>query len=145
MPEPTYFGRVQQGTELVLALQCTNVDGEPEDPASPPYVQVALDAATPTWITSRRMPSHLRRVEDGVFRLPLFLDTLYSTTGRYLVIFKWLDSDGVAHTKAGSFHLMPGGDGDGAVIAISAIGRPDAAYLLTQCDSGRLVRKRNPR
>lgn len=140
-----YFGRVQQGQELVLSLQCTDVDGVAEDPASIPWVQVYLDAGSPTIVSSRPIPAEARRVEDGVFRLSLFLDTLYSTAGRYLVLLKWKDSDGIAHVRTGSFHLLPGGSADGSVISIHSLIRQDASYLMAQCDSGRLIRKRNPR
>lgn len=143
--EMAYFGRLQQGMELIIVLQCTDDYGTPEDPSALPWVQIYRDAATPELLTSKQMPAEARRVEDGIFRLSLFLDTLYSTEGRYLVLMKWLDSNGVAHVRTGSFHLLPGGNPDGAVISMYSLIRQDATYLLMQCDSGRLIRKRNPR
>ena len=143
--DPIYFGRFQQGTEIAIVLQCTNIAGTPDDPDDLPSVQIYRDAATPVLVTSKQMPAEARRVEDGIFRLSLFLDTLYSTEGRYLVLMKWLDSVGVAHVRTGSFHLLPGGSPDGAVISMYSLIRQDATYLLMQHDSGRITRKRNPR
>lgn len=145
-PEVTvYFGRPQQGVEIPIVLQCTDVNDTPDNPQSIPWVQVYRDGATPSLIISKPIPADMRRVEDGLFRLSLFLDTLYSTEGRYLVLMKWIDSDGIPHVESGSFHLLPGGAADGAVISMYSLIRQDATYLLMQCDSGRLVRKRNPR
>lgn len=140
-----YFGRAQQGDELILSLQCHDANLLPEDPQSPPYVQIYLDGEPPELLESLPMPSDMRRVEDGLFRLNLPLDTLYSTEGRYLVVLKWLDSDGVSHTETGSFHLLPGGSADGSVIGMCSLIRQAGAYLILQCDSGRLIRKLNPR
>lgn len=144
-PPPQYIGRIQQGSELVVVLQAADVYGHNEDPSSSPWVEIYRDGTTPALVESRRIPSDMRRVEDGVFRLPLFLDTLYTTEGRYLFVMKWLDASGTARTAVGSFHLLPGGSADGSVIALYSLVRQDAAYLMMQCDSGRLVRKRNPR
>lgn len=144
-PSELYAGRLQQGEEAVVVVQCHDAAGTPDDPDDSPSIQIYLDGATPELISSLPMPSSERRVEDGVFRIPIFLDTLYSTTGRYLVVVKWLDGDGVARVQTGSFHLLPGGNADGAVIAMCNLNRRDATYLMTQCDSGRLIRKRNPR
>ena len=92
-----------------------------------------------------KMASHLRGVATGLFCLPVFLDTLYGTAGRYLAVFKWTDSGGVAHHKPASFYILPGGNADGAIIGMFSILRPDASYLIHQNDSGRLIRGRNPR
>lgn len=142
--EPVYFGRFQQGTEVPLTLQTDSADGVTEDPASIPHVTIYLDDGTPGIVETLPIPADLRGVEDGVFRRPLFLNTLYGE-GRYLVVMKWLDSGGVARTQLGSFTVLPGGDADGAVIAMYQLVRPDATYLMRQCDSGRLIRGRNPR
>lgn len=140
-----YLGRYQQGVELPMVLQCTDVNDVANDPLDVPHVTIYRDGAPPTLKSSYRMAADLRGVATGLFRLPLFLDTLYSATGRHLVIFKWTDSNGVAHHKPASFHLLPGGHPDGAVISMYYILRPDASYLIHQNDSGRIIRGRNPR
>lgn len=153
-----YLGRLQQGSEIALVLQCTDADEAPDDPTYAPWVQIWQDerndngSADPddiespiTMIYSDKMPADLRGVDDGVFRLPLFLGSLYAAAGRYIAIFKWTDSDGVAHTRSASFHVLPGGSADGSVISMFFSSRADATYLVFQCDSGRLIRKPNPR
>lgn len=91
------------------------------------------------------MPADLRDVVVGLFRKPLFLGAAYSEAGRYLVLFKWLDSNNVPHVKTASFHILPNGSSDGSIIAMRYTSRPDANYLIWQCDSGRIIRKPNPR
>lgn len=142
--EPEYLGRFQQGQEVALVLQCTDADGDPEDPASTPFVQIRRDPDA-SLVETLAMPADLRSVETGLFRRPLFLGAEYSVTGRHVAIFKWLDSDGVPHVKTAHFHVLPNGSADGGVIAMCYSSRPNAAYLIYQCDSGRLIRKPNPR
>lgn len=140
-----FLGRYQQGVELPLTLQCVDAAGAPQDPAHDPVVTVYRDASPPVLIQSIPLAADMRGVVTGFFRRPLFLNHLYGTAGRYLVVFRWQDADGVAHSRAGSFTLLPGGSSDGAVIAMAYVQRPDARYLVWQTDSGRLVRGRNPR
>lgn len=158
MTDSLYLGRFQQGSEIAFVLQCTDAAGSPDDPTYLPWVQIWQDErndngttdpddieAPITLISSQQIPADLRGVEDGVFRLPHFLGSLYAVKGRYIAIFKWLDSDGIAQTRAASFHVLPGGSADGSVISMFFSNRANAAYLVFQCDSGRLIRKPNPR
>ena len=145
MTDGFYLGRFQQGTEIAIVLQCTDASNEADDPLRPPVAQIYQDGADPVLIATVTVPADLRGVERGVFRVPLFLNDNYSAPGRYLVVLKWSDLDGVARGAAGAFHLLPGGGPDGTAIAMHFSSRPDATYLLMQCDSGRLIRKANPR
>lgn len=143
----TYLGRFQQGQEIPLVLQCTDAEGSPDDPASIPQLSVFIDrgASGLQMIETVDMPADLRDVVVGLFRKPLFLGAAYSEAGRYLVLFKWLDSNNVPHVKTASFHILPNGSSDGSIIAMRYTSRPDANYLIWQCDSGRIIRKPNPR
>jgi hypothetical protein len=143
--ETLYLGRYQQGQELPLLCQCTDVNGVPQDPTQLPGVKVYRDGATPTLIESRVLSPDLRGVEDGVFRLPLFLGGLYGTAGRYIGLFLWVDQASVVHQIPFCFTLNPGGSADGAVTAMTYVERPEARFLLYSTDAGRLVRGRNPR
>lgn len=140
-----YLGRFQQGDEISLAIQCTDAAGTPDDPSEMPTATISLDGDPPEAIDVLDLAADQRGVEDGYFRRQLHLGSRYATAGRYIVVFKWLDSDSVARVATASFHLLPGGDGDGAVIAMHSSQKPDASYLLMQCDSGKLIRKANPR
>lgn len=141
----TYLGRFQQGQEIPLVLQCTDAEGSPDDPASIPRLSVFIDRSGLQIIETVDMPADLRDVVVGLFRKPLFLGAAYSEAGRYLVLFKWLDSNNVPHVKTASFHILPNGSSDGSIIAMRYTSRPDANYLIWQCDSGRIIRKPNPR
>lgn len=143
--DPLYLGRLQQGEELRLVLQCTDASGTPADPAVDPVVTIYRDVAgVPTFVESVKLAGCERGVVDGLFRKPHFLGSRYSNAGRYLLVYRWqVGANGF--TRAGSFFLIPGGSADGAAIAMSFVARPDANHLLTQTDSGQLVRGRNPR
>lgn len=142
---PAFLGRFQQGQELPLHLQCVNATGGAGDPTDLPRASVYRDGASPAFVETVELAADLRGVVAGYFRRGLFLDNLYSTAGRYLVVFKWTDSNTVAHCRVASFMLLPGGSADGAVISLKHVERPDASYLLYQTDAGRLIRGRNPR
>lgn len=139
-----YLGRFQQGAEVSLVLQCTDASDTPDEPSDCPVAQVYLDGATPSLIETLSMPADLRGVETGLFRRPLFLGSAFEA-GRYLIVSKWNDSDGVAHVAMSAFHILPGGSSDGAVIAMAQMNRPESSFLVFQCDSGRILRKANPR
>lgn len=143
--ECQYLGRFQQGVEIPLLLQCVNAEREADDPLDVPHATVYRDGVPPVLVETRALAATLRGVAAGVFRLPLFLGSSYATAGRHLVVYRWVDSDGVARCTTGSFVLLPGGSADGAVVGMHHVARPDARYLLYQTDSGRLIRGRNPR
>ena len=141
-----YLGRFQQGQEIQLVLQCVDANDAPDDPADVPVCSIYQDDdSAPTLLETVKLAADLRGVTTGLFRLPHFLGQKYDTAGRYLLIFRWQDSDDVGHCRVGSFHLLPGGSADGAVISMAYIERPDARHLIWQTDSGRLIRGRNPR
>ncbi len=140
-----FLGRYQQGQEIPLSLQCVNAAGGADDPQELPRVSVYRDGSGPAFVQTVEMAADLRGVATGFFRRGLYLDNLYGTAGRHLAVFKWQDSDGVAHCRTATFMLLPGGSADGAVIAAKYVERPDASYLLYQTDAGRLIRGRNPR
>jgi hypothetical protein len=140
-----YLGRYQQGEELPLRVQCVDAAGAPADPAAVPAATVYRDGATPTLLETVALAAQLRGVEVGVFGRPHFLGPLYATAGPHKVLYRWQDAGGVAHCLPAYFTLLPGGDADGAVIALAYAERPDARYLIYQTDGGRLVRGRNPR
>lgn len=142
---PEYLGKYQQGSEIPLTLQCVDVDDAPDVPSTHPVARVLFDSATPTHLETRKLGACDQGIKDGVFRLSLFLGSLYSTAGRYLVVFKWSDSDSVAHTRISYFTVNPGGSPEGATIAMHSVERPNAGYLLRQTDSGEIIRSKNPR
>lgn len=143
--EPIYAGRVQQGEELLLTLSCTTEDMVPEDPDFYPRVSVYRDAEPPALVETTRLAAADRGAAAGLFRLPLFLGPLYETPGQYLLVFRWQTQAGVGRSVPGSFQLLPGGDADGHVVAQAFVARPDGNTLIAQCDSGRIIRGRNPR
>lgn len=143
--ETFYLGRLSQGTEIQLVLECRTALGLGEDPLHAPIVSIYRDGATPTLLENLTMPAYLRGVAVGIFRLPHFLGSSYSVAGRHLLVFRWVDAAGRARQRVGSFYLTPGGSADGSVTAMHYVNRPDARYLMYSTDGGRLLRGRNPR
>jgi hypothetical protein len=143
--DPLYLGRFQQGQDIPLVCQCTDADGVPADPASAPVATVYQSGSDVTLIETRTLAALDRGVVAGMFSLGLFLGSLYSNPGRYLVVYRWADQDGVGHSVPCSFVLLPGGSATGAVVSMTSVRRPDSHYLLYQTDAGQLLRGRNPR
>lgn len=145
MEGSAYLGRFQQGQEIPLTVQCTDAADSPDIPSAQPEVKIWRDGATPTVIEVRKLGAYNQGVIDGLFRLPLFLGWQYSAAGRYLVVFKWIDSNSVAHTRCAAFTLNAGGDAVGSTIGLHYVERPNASYLIRQTDAGVLIRSKNPR
>lgn len=140
-----YLGRYQQGEELPLAVRTTDAAGAPADPQAEPVATIYRDGAALTRVKQVALAAHDRGAVAGAFRLPLFLGAEFSTAGRYLAVIRWATAGGAARCRTDCFHVLPGGDADGAVVALTFVARPDANHLVMQTDSGRLVRGRNPR
>lgn len=139
-----YLGRFQRGQELVVVARCLTAL-EPDDPTAAPVLTIYRGASPPVQAYQAVMAADQRGVEEGAFRLAVFLGQAFVGTGRHLVVVRYPDGGGTARVGVGSFHLTPGGSADGAVIALHPVERPNARFLVQQLDSGRLLRGRNPR
>lgn len=136
-----YLNRLQQGMNLFVWCR-TATAGAPEWPDSRPFVEVWNPSLTKIEVAD--MASYLPGVAEGIFRATFFLGPLYETTGRYMVIVRWVQ-DGVPQLLAGSFELTGGGNSAGTIISMTEVARPDARYLLTSTDAGTISRRKNPR
>lgn len=142
MTDLGYLGRHQLGVEVPVALRTETAGGEPGWPDSPPVLTVL--AADGTRALQRTMGADLQGDAPGTFRLGVYLGEDFAA-GRYAVVARWADTAGEPRVAAGHLDVLPGGGADGAVISMAFHPRPDANYLVTQHDSGLLIRRRNPR
>lgn len=139
----SFWGRYQQGSEIPFTIRTRRATGLPEwvDPAP------VLEVWSPTMVkvVSRTMAAYQPGIIVGVYRLPVFLGSLFAGTGKYSVVIRWTDTTSTPVQDAGSFDLLANGNVNGTIIAMTEVDRPDARYLLTFLDSGRILRRKNPR
>jgi len=141
-----YLGRYQRGSEIYITLQATKQDGvTPDVPESAPFIQVYIDGNPPLLLQTVVMSAYQPGAFPGSFRASMFLGNLYTSTGDHFCVVRWVDSDGLPCTQAYRFELIAGGDGNGSIISMTEVVRPDARYLLCQTDAGNLIRRKNPR
>lgn len=141
-----YRGRYLLGEYVPLLLYCRNGSGTPSVPDNAPLMRVysssglVLDGTVPL---SRKMAIEDRYVLDGVFKDKLHLGSLFST-GPYRVVYTYAVS-GTAYGDEDRFEVKAGGHSDGAGISMFHYPNPRNDSVLVQCESGRLIRRRNPR
>lgn len=140
-----YLGRYAQGSEIPLTIHTGTAAGAPEWPAAAPFVEVWKDGSPLVRLVADRMAAYQPGVRAGVFRLGILLGALFSAAGRYFVVVRWTDSNGIPVQVAGSFELLAGGSARGTVTSMTEVVRPDARYLLTATDAGVILRRKNPR
>lgn len=136
----TYRGRYQLGRFLPLAIRCRDADGIPVEPDTAP---VALVAGPSGAIDSLRLGIRDRFQLTGYFQTNLRLDSRF-TVGNYQVLYTW-SIGGTAYSEQDDFEVLPGGHADGAALSLFYVPRPQADYLLLGMDSGKILRRRNPR
>ena len=136
------LGRYQLGQEVPLALQCLLGDA-PDTPDSHPTFEVRADASA-SWTIYNRIAADEQGITVGFFRQPMMLDARFAA-GRYTVRFRWQDSGANHRTEMHSFQVLPGGNADGAIIAMHHAERPQGRFLIMQTDTGLLKRGLNPR
>lgn len=135
-----YRGRYQLGQAVELTLACRDASDTPAVPTNVPRLKVWTPAGA--LLRFQDLPPLERYTQTGLFHARLILDSTF-TAGLYRVTYYWsvgsfrgLDEDG--------FEVMPGGDADGAVVALHWFSRPQAKFLVQSLDSGKLVQGRNP-
>lgn len=134
------LGSYRQGERMPLTLQCRAASLAPVLPLTAPRATVQGGPASVRYVFLLPPvdPAHAA----GLFGLVMHLDRRFQP-GRYGVRFEF-DDAGSPRARAASFTVLPGGNPDGSVIAMYALHRPEAEFLLQQLDSGKLVKGRNP-
>lgn len=135
-----YYGRYIPGDTVGLAVVCTDANGVPTLPDQAPVAVICSGSAQ---VATLRLPVHERHVVTAFFHHPIQLDTRFAT-GHYRVVYQYTLS-GVAFSKVASFEVAAGGHADGPGLALFYFARPASDFVLMQADSGRIIRRRNPR
>jgi hypothetical protein len=136
-----YLGRYSQGDYVLLSVWTRNANGTPLLPDSAPVASISQGTQL---VQSLPMPIRDRFAVVGFFQFPLLLGTLY-TAGQYRVLFQWTIS-GTAYADVAGFEVVGvAGHPDGAGLAMIWYARPTSNFVLVQTESGRIIRRRNPR
>lgn len=135
-----HLGRYTLGDTLAIPVWCRDSSGTPAEPTNAPVATVSSDTAL---VASYRLPICDRYASTGFFSLPVQLGSAY-TTGSYRVVVQYTISS-TAYAYAASFEVVAGGHADGPALACYYFARPTSDFIIMQCDSGRVVRRRNPR
>lgn len=136
-----YLGRYQLGVEVPLSVRTTNSAGSAALPAACPSIDVYSDSAKV--VSGKQIPISDRYGVTALFRHGLFLSQLY-TAGRYEVAYRWVIGS-YEGGQVDTFEVLAGGDGDGSVISMYHLRKPQASWIVQQRDSGKIMKGRNPR
>ncbi len=136
----SYLGRYMLGQRIFLGVRCLGAAGVPSLPDEAPVAQVYSSTAL---VLSLRLPIQDRQDLDGWFGASLLLDSRF-VEGPGRVLYQYTVS-GTAGGQVDQFEIVPGGQADGAGLALVYYSRPASDFVLQQVDSGRLLRRRNPR
>lgn len=134
------LGRYQLGEIVPLSVWCRSAVLTPTEPAQAPVATIMSSTAQ---VASIRLPIQDRYGSTAFFQYPLQLDGRFAT-GDYSVVVQYTIG-GVPLADVLTFTVVGGGNFDGAALSMFYYRRPGANFLLTAHDSGRLIRKRNPR
>ena len=135
-----YLGRLRLGEFLPVRLNCLNATGVPTDPVEAPLADIFIDT---TKIISFRIPIEDKWKTVGQFQHRFFLGAIYSVGHGAVHLTYKIGSTHFAEIQ--QFDLIAGGDEAGSAIALHHFVPAHADFLLEQTDSGRLLRRRNPR
>lgn len=141
---PLDLGVAQLGDELQLSVQCRDAAGDPAWPDEAPTVTI-YDADDNVVVEAMKIPPKDSGRRVGYFHHFIRLGRTFDA-GWYTVLLEWSADGGAYHGVVdGHFEVLPGGDPDGAVIAMHYFQTPRDDYLVWQTDAGALKRGRNPR
>lgn len=135
-----YLGRYQVGQEVPVGVLCRTSLRVPTVPDAAPWVKI-LDSQGSV-IETHELPIVDRYNQTGWFQKLVRLGSSFGL-GSYTVEITYTLS-GAPHILISTFEVVAGGDLGGPVIAIYAIDRPEARYVVAQLGTGRLVQGRNP-
>lgn len=136
-----YLGDFQLGDRLPIKVLCTNAAGLPISPDEAPTASFYA-AGSATAAFSVALPAADPTDATGLFLLAVHLDGRLSE-GNYAVQLAWTVS-GSPRAELRKFTVIPGGNKDGAVVAMYHYRRPHADFLIQQTDGRKLLRGANP-
>ncbi len=135
-----YRGRYLLGDRLPLSVLCLNGSGVPSVPDRSPFVLLFSGS---TLIVSYRIPVNDKQRQTGLFQFVQQLDSRFSV-GRLRAVYQYQIS-GTSYGSEDAAEIVAGGDANGAGVGLYYFRAPQADHALVQVDSGRVLRRRNPR
>jgi hypothetical protein len=137
-----YLGSYQLGDRVGLVVDCHRPGAVAELPDAAPVATIVGPSGTAVRTLAVPPPEPIS--QPGLFTFGLHLDGRFAP-GRYAVRFSYTVLGATRVPKLATFEVLPGGDPDGAALAMYHFQRPHAAFLVRQLDSGKIVKGRNPR
>ena len=135
------LGRVRLGQTLDLFLATENSAGAVAQPDDVPSLSVFDPVGTK--ILTARMPVWSTLGDKTVFHYPLFLGPLFTTPGRYVILYNY-NVGSFFGVEEEDFTVVAGGTDKGASLAMYFFRRPQADFLIQQKESGQVARGKNP-
>lgn len=130
-----------QGQRLPLVLVTRNGSGTAVQPDRCPTARLYNDAGT--LITSYRLPVCDKFGQTGLFEFVQLMDGRF-TVGRLKIVYLWTAA-AVAYSSVDIAEVTAGGDPEGAGVSMFVLDTPVGQQVLTQQESGNVLRRRNPR
>lgn len=135
-----YLGRYWLGGSVPLLVMGKNSNNTFTDAAEAPYARIYSSSA---FVKSVRLPKIDHAGINGAFQYLLRLDSAFAT-GFYDVVVDYVVS-AVQKVRHIRFEIVAGGSGDGSAIEMYYLRHPDRSFLLSQLDTGKIKKLRNPR
>lgn len=134
------LGRYQLGAIVPLSVWC--VDGN-RTPTLPVRSPVALVYSETGLVLTQRLPIMDRFQNTAYFLYRQNVDSRFAE-GKYTVVYNYkIGSTDYGETD--DFEVVGGGHPDGLALSMYYFALPTMDYVLTHNDSGRIIRRRNPR
>lgn len=135
-----FRGRVQLGEHIALGVLCLDASDTPTAPDAAPLLEIFSGTAK---VLAKTIPALDRFGTTGLFQIQQFLDERFAA-GQYKAIYRW-DIGSYEGMAEDTFEVVAGGNADGQIIAMHYYKRPHADFIVSQLNSGKLVKGRNPR
>lgn len=138
-----YLGAYQLGGRVALTILCHDANGVPLAPDAAPRVSVHGGQSN-VFIAAFDAPPLDRPNAPGLFQMVLHLGGRFPV-GYYEAFYTYSVGLGSNNpVEHDSFQVVAGGDPRGAVLALYALNKPHAQFLIQQCDSGKILKGSNP-
>ena len=135
-----YLGRHQLGTWLDITLQCLDLNGIA---VMPTYVPVLKVWSASALVLNQEMPLVDKQIQVGLFCYHLFLGDVFAE-GPYSYDTVYIHG-GAVFMNTGRFDVIAGGNVDGQTLSVHYYHRPHADFIVSQVESGKLLKGKSPR
>ena len=138
-----WLGRFQLGTYLMVYLRCTDANEVGTMPDYVPRIRITTAAGVSVLVST--MPVVDKSVNVGLFVREVFLGDTFAE-GMYTVEMYYSTGSATRQVvETRTFHVIAGGDPKGQVLGMHTLKKPQAEFLVYQCESGIILAGKNAR